>query len=200
VFIDVGNSATRGGYREQDGGYVTFEGPGVGKFEAILKGQAAGPGDYPAVASALADKELHAPLQKALERRAGLLNRDVVFLNGGIVWVMATFLHPEDRGVYTRLSAQDIEDFHALVRQRPNDFPVPQFSQGMPPPVRSEVDADIAHMKDIFKPLRLIAGAEVLRAVSAEFQLEKKELYFTRDAGDIGWLLAYLCEKGTVPK
>jgi hypothetical protein len=200
VFIDVGNSGTRGGYREQDGAYVTFEGPGVGKIEGLLKTAATKPKDYCTTAGGLADKEMREPLQKALERKAGLLNRDAVYLNGGIVWVMATFMHPEDREVYTKLSAQDIDAFHDLVCQNPDEFPKVTFPAGIDPKIRSEAEAEVAKQKDIFKPIRLIAGAEVLRAVSAEFRLQKKDLYFTRDAGDVGWLLAYISNKGAAGK
>jgi hypothetical protein len=56
----------------------------------------------------------------------------------------------------------------------------------------------VARMKDIFKPKRLIAGAEVLQALAAEFRLENKDMYFTRDGGDIAWLLSYIGEKGTL--
>jgi hypothetical protein len=200
VFIDVGNSGTRGGYREQDGAYVTFEGPGVGKIEGLLKTAGTKPRDYCTTAGGLADKEMREPLQRALERKAGLLNRDAVYLNGGIVWVMATFMHPEDREVYTKLTAQDIEAFHDLVCQNPDEFPKLNFPANIDPKVRGEAEAEVAKQKDIFKPMRLIAGAEVLRAVSAEFRLQKKELYFTRDAGDVGWLLAYISNKGAAGK
>src|SRR5262245_41629351 len=37
VLIDVGTSATRGGYRDPSGLYVTFEAPGAGGFEAKVK-------------------------------------------------------------------------------------------------------------------------------------------------------------------
>jgi hypothetical protein len=200
VFIDVGTSATRGGYREQDGAYVTFDGPGVGKFEALLKSSATKPQDYPALAGTLANKELREPLQKEAERKAGLINRDVVYMNGGIVWVMATLLHPEDRGVNTKLSGQDFENFYDLVCRNPEDFPPVKYPEGIDPKVRAEVEADVVNIKDKYKPLRLIAGAEVLRAVAGEFHLHKKELFFTREAGDIGWLLAYISKKAETGK
>src|SRR5262249_26865924 len=170
VFIDVGNSSTRGGYREQDGAYVTFERTGVRKSARLLKNAGTKPRDYCSTAAGLIDKEMRGPLQKELERKAGLLNRDAVYLNGGIVWVMATFTHPQDREVYTKLSAKDIEDFHDLVCQNPDEFPRIPLPDGIDPNVRGEVEKDVAKMKDIFKPMRLIAGAEVLRAVSAEFR------------------------------
>jgi hypothetical protein len=46
----------------------------------------------------------------------------------------------------------------------------------------------------------LIAGAEVLQVVAGEFNFRKKEVYFTRDAGDVGWLLAYISNKGAAGK
>jgi hypothetical protein len=201
VLIDVGNSATRGGYREQDGDYVTFEGTGVRKFENLVKGQAATPGDIPATAGRLAEKELREKLRRSMERKAGLVNREVVYLNGGIAWVMATLTHPEQREkTYVKLSAQDIEDFHALVSQNPTKFPTVNLPNGLDPDIRAKVEKDIAKMRDMFQPSWLIAGAEVLEAVSVEFQLSKKELAFTRDGGDIGWLLGYINKKAETGK
>jgi hypothetical protein len=194
VLIDAGTGATRGGYLDQSGVFVTFEVPGTKQFEERVKSQLKAPADFPKVASALADKELRDPLRQELERKTGLGNRDRVYLNGGIVWVLATLLHPEDRkGAYVKLSARDIDDFRALVGRHPTEFPPLTLREGVTPDVRKEVEEDVARMKDIFPPQRLMAGAEVLKALSAEFRLQSKEVAFTRD-GDVAWLLAYIGE------
>jgi hypothetical protein len=202
MLIDVGSSATRGGYRDQAGGFVTFEGPGVALFESRLRASGAKPHDYPAVARNLAEKELHEPLRKELEheRKAGLKNRDIVYLNGGAVWVLATFTHPQERDIFVPLKAQDIKDFHALVCSNPEAFPVLRLPDGMDAKTNEDVQTEVADMKDRFKPQRLLAGAEVLKAIAEEFHFENKELYFTRDGGDVGWLLADIIEKRTAKR
>ena len=52
-------------------------------------------------------------------------------------------------------------------------------------------------MKNRFETSKLIAGAEVLKALSAELKFQDdKELYYTR-YGDVGWLLSYIGEAYT---
>jgi hypothetical protein len=188
VFMDVGGSATRGGYRDRQDFLRTFQGPGVSKLEGLLKTSASA--DLPAVARNFALKELHEPFRRELEdeRKRELKQRDIIFLNGGAVWVLATFMHPEDRRVYVRLKAAEIEEFHKRLCDHPGAYPALQLPDDLDAKTKEEVEAEVVDMKAKMSAKRWLAGAEVLKAVSEEFQFENKEIYFTR-GGDIGWLL-----------
>ncbi len=199
VLIDVGTGGVRGGCQDLSGLFIPFEAPGVGAFEAKIKARADDKPDHlPGAAEQLAEAELHAPLRKALERKTGLVNRPRVYLNGGTVWVMATFLHPEQRGANVKLKATDIDAFYALVTRDPQkSFPTVSLPPDLDPDVKKEAQADIDDMKNRFETSKLIAGAEVLKALSAELKFQDdKELYYTR-YGDVGWLLSYIGEAYT---
>src|SRR5262249_22255151 len=178
LMIDAGSSGTRGGYLDVSGIYVTFDMPGGLAFAGRVKSQSRRSDDLPLVASRLAGPELSVPLRKNLERKSGLVNRKRVYLNGGIVWVMATLIHPEDRSKYVKPSFGDFEKFHTLVRQHYPKFPPLQVTRGAEPKVRERVEADVARMQDIFQPTyRLVAGAEILKVLAAELKLgDNKEL------------------------
>jgi len=196
LLIDVGSGGTRGGYRDPSSPFVMFESKGIGEYENLVKKGKDKAESFVAAAERLTEKEVSEPLRSDhLERKRGLLNRKRIYLNGGISWVLATFQHPDDRkGNYVRLSARDIEDFAALLRRDPQQFPSLKLPESMDVEVRKQVEKDLAKMQDIFSPERLIAGTEVLRALSREMKFQDKELFFTRD-GQIGWLLAYIGEK-----
>jgi hypothetical protein len=192
IMIDAGTGATRGGYKDTGSGqFVTFEAPGAKAFESKVKSRITVPEQFAATAAGMAEKELRQPLRQAMERKDGLVNRPRVYLNGGTVWVMATLLHPAERGQYVQLTAGDIDAFQALLRQNPRSFPPLRLPDGIDASVRKEVETEVADMRDKFTPQRLMAGAEVLKAISVEFQLQRKEVFFPRD-GDVAWLLSYI--------
>src|SRR5262249_11818620 len=150
---------------------VMFESKGIGEYENLVKKGKDKAESFVAAAERLAEKELCEPLRPDLERKRGLLNRKRIYLNGGITWVLTTFQHPDDRkGNYVRLSARDIEDFAALLRRDPQQFPSLKLPESMDAEVRKQVEKDLAKMQDIFSPERLIAGTEVLRALSREMK------------------------------
>jgi hypothetical protein len=126
--------------------------------------------------------------------------RNRVYINGGVAWVLATLLHPEDRKFNVKLSPGDFDEFANLLRRDPSSFPAAPSLAGLDQKDRQAVEAEIKKMQDIYpKPQRLMAGAEILKALSAELQFQERELFFTRD-GEIAWLAAYIAEKHTPRK
>jgi hypothetical protein len=198
--IDMGGGATRGGYRELDGLFVTFEAPGYKKFLGHVKKQAKA-GALADVVAEKADEEIRQPLNAQQDKKPGLVTRDQVYLNGGIVWVLATFQRPQDRKDTVELSAKDIEDFYALVRRHPGDHPPLRWPPSeIDAKVRADAEREVASIKEKFTPQELVVGTEILKALSEEFHFKKKKLIFTRNGGDVGWLLTYIGEKGIAGK
>ena len=194
VLIDVGTGATRGGCHDLSGLFVSFEAPGVGALEAKIKKQADKPEAMPQSPVNSSAQEFLDPLRKALARKTGLVNRQRVYLNGGIVWVMATLRGAKEREFNVPLTADDIHAFRKQVGLHPQKkFPDVVLPDDLDATVRADVEAEVADMRNRFETSKLIAGAELLEALSAELQFEDKELYFPR-YGDYGWLLSYIGE------
>src|SRR5262249_7400085 len=123
--IDVGGGNTKVAYREVDGRLVSAELKyGTKTFRDEARKAAGGdPTKLAAKAELLRDQLLVPELSRLSERRSGLLNRERVYLYGGIVWALATALHPEATGRYVELSARDIEDFHTQLKESSGKLP-----------------------------------------------------------------------------
>jgi hypothetical protein len=201
LFIDVGSGSTRGGYRE--GRIIKkLEGPGVrnyhDKVEQALRGR---PGaSFADVAAELADVNLRDSLRKQVEHNHGLVAPEKVYLVGGIVWVMASYVHPENRKPHVPLSADDIDGFAAKVHQNPDLLLTFTPPAGLDDKERKLMEEDIRRMKKNFNPNELLAGSEILKALSAELKFKtKKELWFYR-YGHVAWVVEYVASQAQFAK
>ncbi len=202
LWIDVGGGGVRGGGSDSAGTVTTFKvdaGVTASSRRPSADHQTDNPDDLPAIAAQLVDKVFREPLHKELNGRTELTERKRVYLGGGTVWALATFLHPEQQsGAYVQLKAADVDDFLNLVTRRPlKKFPEVKLPDNLDPDARKAADAIIEQMKldGKFDTQRLVAGAEILEALSAEldFQDKDKMLFFNRYA-DAGSLLSYMGE------
>jgi hypothetical protein len=200
LFIDVGGGSSRAGYREPTGVIRTLQGPGVTAFYGTVKGRVKPPAQLADVAGALARDELRPTFRKQTDKNPGLLVPDKVYFGGGIAWVMATCLHPASRGPRVALAADDVDDFAERVRKDPRLLESFAAPPSLSEKDREELEIEIKRMRKNFNPEQLIAGAELLKALSAELELgKKKERWWFRHS-DVAWVLAYLEERTGVRK
>ena len=204
MLIDIGSGNTKGGYQQSASapagglppeefvtmgipyGTVTFtnEATRYRKAEGDLK-------EFALDARLLGPKILNEPLNKEIAKRPGLAARERLYLTGGIVWAMATLLYPENRRAFTPLTAEDIERFHYLTRSDVNSLLNPDLSFITDQTRRLTAQKEIDSVKAAFTPKNLIAGAEILNAVSTEFKLQDKKIWFAR-FGHLSWILSYV--------
>jgi hypothetical protein len=203
LYVDVGGAKTRGGYSDQVTGIPRIvRGRGIKAYQDRVKSGLA-PGDnFAQLAAGLAAAELADPLRRQVEQNRDLLEPQAVYLGGGIVWVMATCLHGTEvaadprKVVYIRLAPEDFDEFAQRVRATPDLLEKLEPPAGMEEEPRQRLEDEIGKMRKAFKePERLLAGAEVLKAVKEELHLkDKKEIWFFRYS-DNGALFAYIAEK-----
>lgn len=203
VLIDVGSGNTKGGYqlmRQVAVGaagydYVSWGIPkGTVTFTNEVSKAAGESADYKTFASrasAMSNDSLRAPLRSEVARKPGLLNRRKVYLSGGIVWAMATLLHPENQLSFTPLTVDDINNFYNRVIANPEALLEPDLSRIANATIRQEAEREIESVRNTFTPKNLIAGAEILRAVALEMNLTSKRMYFAR-YGHLAWILSYV--------
>jgi hypothetical protein len=193
LYIDVGGGGTRGGYVHADGEVRKLQGPGVRTFRDKVKARLGVGGEFADAAAALAEKELQEPLRKQVEQDAGLDSRTRIYLLGGINWVLANYMHAANRDSFVKVTARDIEEFADKVRKNPRllfDFKAPA---GLSDREKEQLDEEALAMRTYFPPEDLIAGTQILLALSAELHLESKELYFCR-FGDNAWVMRYILD------
>lgn len=206
VLMDIGSGNTKGGYQvirqlptgTPDYDYVTVGIPkGTVSFTNEINqavGEAGDLTDFARKAKELAPVSIKAGLRKEMERKPGLVNRPRVYMSGGIVWAMATLLYPDDRRALVPIKAEDIDLFYRKVTSDPDTvqkFLNPDLSKRITNrQVRAEAEKELETVRNTFSPRNLIAGAEILKAVSSEFQLSQKRIRFARYAY-LAWILSY---------
>ena len=192
LFCNVATGGTRAGYLDSSDRPKTTMMVGVNDYQRFVveaTGQDKRPFADVAVDPKLVFDKLRTPFKTFQD------GHEKVYLVGGIVWVMANYQHPGDRGKYVKLTARDITWFEKAMRSSPNplaDFVAPA---GLPPALATEMKLEIQKMKDVFPPQKLVAGAKVLKTLSEELDfVHRKEMWFDRDA-EIEWFLEYVAEK-----
>ncbi len=206
VLMDIGSGNTKGGYQvirqlptgTPDYDYVTVGIPkGTVTFTnevSLAVGESGDQMDFARKAKQLAPASIRTGLRKEMERKPGLVNRPRVYMSGGIVWAMATLLHPEDRRALVPITADDIDVFYRKVTGDPDTlqkFLNPNLTKRISnSQTRAEAEKEIETVRNTFSPRNLIAGAEILKAVSSEFQLQEKRIRFARYSY-LSWILSY---------
>jgi hypothetical protein len=204
MLIDIGSGNTKGGYLQPVASpsngtvvndFVTMSIPmGTQTFTNEASRNLNNENDlrtFALNAVVLSPAMLNASLRKEIEKKPGLLNRERVYLSGGIAWAMATLLYPANRRSFVQLTAADIDLFQYRLRDDPNSLLNPKLTEISDPLRRIEAAKEIESVKAVFTPKNLIAGAEILKAVSTEFNLEKRKIWFAR-FGNLSWILSYV--------
>lgn len=204
MLIDIGSGNTKGGYQRAISapvtgvpveefvtmgipyGTVTFtnEVSRYRKDENDLRG-------FALDAMTISPKVLNEQLRKEVAKKPGLVLRERLYLTGGIVWAMANLLHPENRRSFVPLTLDDINRFQYLARTDMNSLLNPDLSAINDEARRREAKKEIEAVNATFTPRNIIAGAEILGAVSEEFKLRNMKIWFAR-YGNLSWILSYV--------
>ncbi len=207
VLLDIGSDNTKGGYQvirqigagAPDYDYVTVGIPkGTSAFTNEINqaaGDAADLATFTQRAKLLSSTYIRTALRKEMERKPGLVNRQHVYLTGDIVWAMLTLFYPEDRRAFVPITAEDILFFHRKVTRSPQSLQAllnPDLTKKISDPkLRAEAEKEIESVRNTFSPKNLIAGAEILKAITTEFNLSGKRVRFAR-YGYLAWILSYV--------
>jgi hypothetical protein len=199
VLVDIGSGNTKGGSRAgAKGAFTTFSVPfGSVTFTDLVKQRAEKSGKpFPTVAEEVRQEVLLPALTRQLDPHPDLRGRKRVYLSGGMIWALATLVRPGDRSAYTELTAADVETFRRMVRKDPGLFPEVDLSGIADAKIREEAAADLKRVQGTWTPQNLVAGGEVLAALSAtfDFAAEGRKVYFAR-YGHLGWILAFVAER-----
>jgi exopolyphosphatase/pppGpp-phosphohydrolase len=197
LYVDVGSGNTKGGFRTK-AGLVFLELPyGSRSFRELIEKEAKKTGNpFEKQAQLLREQVLEPYLQKNHLDQKPLTDatRTRVYLSGGVVWALATFVHPEDQSQYVALSAKDIDTFQDMLLRESKDLPNPELGKIKDDKARQNAEKEIADVRNVFKLPDLKAGTEILKALSNKFDFANRKLWFAR-RGYLGWITAYIVEK-----
>jgi exopolyphosphatase/pppGpp-phosphohydrolase len=193
LLIDIGSGNTKGGYRDATKKFITFAVP-FGSVTFTKAAEKRSASDPVKGGASVAEENLRPLLRSAVKEHPALTGRERVYLSGGACWALANFVKPADRSGYAALTGKDIDTYHKMLASKPGEYPVVDLS-ALSEKDRAAAEKDIARIKKTFTPAQLLAGAEILKALSSEFKLQgEKKLYFARN-GYLGWILAYAALK-----
>jgi hypothetical protein len=203
VLIEVGNESTKGGYQS-----LKFPSSGPPRYGAVTMNIQQGALSFANEINLAVGSEselstfiqltkdsratsFRLALRKEIEHKPGLVIRKRVYLTGDIVWALATLLHPEDRRTFVPLSSGEIAIFAGKVATSWQTLLNPNLSRIRNQKQRQEIESELMAVRNTFTPRRLIAGAELLKAIDGELNWRGKKIWFAR-FGHFGRLLTYV--------
>ncbi|MFZ8787697.1 hypothetical protein [Thermocrinis sp.] len=193
IFVDVGSGNTKIGYLEKVGGSInvrSFEIPygTVSLTERASKGK-----DFRTELVKVLSKEVEPVLKREAQKNPAYLNRQNVFLVGGIVWAITTLQKPgQVEEAYVKLSSSDIKNFTLAVRQNPDRVLNPNLSK-LKPELRNKAKKQIEKVKDVFSVDNIYAGSMLLDSIGRTLNFERRNLIFPRYGN---WLVGYVVLRG----
>jgi hypothetical protein len=208
LLIDIGSDTTTGGYQQlrqpiagnpyydyvalrMDMGTVNFTND-ISRMKELKKNKVTLK-EFSLAARKFSEETIRAELRKERERKPGLRNRKKIYLSGGIVWALVTLLYPQDRRSFVPITVGDVNIFYRRAINDPGDLLSPDLSSISDAEILKQTQEDIKNIRKTFKPTSLIAGAEILRALASELNLqgEDKKIFFARH-GNLSLILSYL--------
>lgn len=142
-------------------------------------------------ANRLADTDLRAEIRKmVISAGAIMAQRNRIYLNGGLPWVLATTQAPLKTDRYVPLMAADVDRFCTLAQTDQAKLFAVDTSVIPAGAHKDVIVGDLARMSSgkVFTPEELKAGAALLRVLSEELVFARKTLFFTRP-GRLAWIM-----------
>lgn len=118
-----------------------------------------------------------------------LLQRDRVYLTGGLPWALATTQNPRNTDRYVPISIAQIQRF---TNQATTDQ-IALFNvdtAAIPSPgQRTLIEGDLKRLREqVFTPDEFVCGGELLRVLSEEMGFARRTVFFARP-GRMAWLM-----------
>ena len=126
-------------------------------------------------------------------------NRDLMYISGGVVWAMASLMHPESANTnYTEIAARDISEFRRLLISDYDKLINPDLSFITQPEQARSAQKNISRVLKTYDRKALLAGTiwfdnlinEVNTANAAKKFIYVKYAY-------VGWISGYIIKKVT---
>jgi len=171
--VDIGSGNTKGAYIEKEN-LLTFElAWGTKSFTKKVDDEKR-TDDFKNIAGNLRRKILIPQIQEIVKQKSRLKSLNQVYLSGGIVWAMTTIMYPDNQAKLIKITAEDINVFYDKLNKNPESL-----------------NPGLSKIQQVFSVNQLVAGAEILKAISDELCFNSKTLFFNKDALH-AWPLGYI--------
>ncbi len=199
--LDVGSGNTKGGYFNANKVFVPVTFPlGTKSFQRLIETKTMGDiNEYARTAEQLWKDSLGRAMVYEFANKRDFKSRDIVYISGGIVWAIASIMHPESvNNNYTEITSRDISEFRRLVFSSYEKVTQPDIT------LISNAEDARASMKNINRVLKtydqkaLLAGAicldELVQQVNT-INPSKKFIY--PKYAYVGWISGYIIRQVT---
>ncbi|CAN5858244.1 hypothetical protein BH11BAC4_BH11BAC4_24070 [soil metagenome] len=199
--LDIGSGNTKGGYFNAGKVFVPVTFPlGTKSFQRLIESKTTTDiNDYVRMAELIWKDSLGRLMVNEFSSKREFKARDVVYLSGGIVWAIASIMHPQNvNDNYTEITSRDISEFRKLIYSSYEKVTQPDIT------LISNAEDARASMKNINRVLKtydqkaLLAGAiwldELVQQVNT-INPSKKFIY--PKYAYVGWISGYIIKKVT---
>ncbi len=199
--FDIGSGNTKGGYFNAYRTFIPVTFPlGTKSFQRLIESKTHGDiNDYKKTAEQIWKDSLSTIVSAELEVKTDFRTRDVMYLSGGIVWAIASLMHPQTvNNNYVELSSQDISDFRRLVFSNYSEAIQPNLTLISNPDVAQASRKNIVRVLNTFDQKALIAGTIWLDELVKQINYinPSKKFVYPKYAY-IGWISGYIIKKVT---
>jgi len=199
--LDIGSANTKGGYQDLSRKFIPVTFPiGTRSFQKLLENRVTGNSsmfDYRKAAEKLITDSLGRMINYSFRDKAEFKSREQIYLSGGIVWCIASLMHPEKiKDPQIELSLQDILDFQNLASTDFETLANPELSKTMTTEDAAASRANIKRVLNTYDQKSLLAGSvwlgELIRQLNSSNP--NRKLLFPRYAY-VGWISGYIMDK-----
>ncbi len=197
--LDVGSGNTKGGYFDARNNFVPVTFPlGTKSFQRLVETKTSGPIDdfHDAAEKIVADSLGRVMVYEFLNKK-DFKSRDLVYLSGGIVWAIASLMHPElINENFVELNQKDISSFRQLIYTDYHNLIKPDLLSSMKPEDAGATLKNINRVVNTYDQKALLAGAIWLDELIQQVNTINpgKKLVFPRYAY-VGWITGYILDK-----
>ncbi|MEO7522623.1 MAG: tetratricopeptide repeat protein [Ferruginibacter sp.] len=199
--LDIGSGNTKGGFINSKKVFVPVIFPlGTKSFQRLIEEKPqADLKEYLSNAEQILRDSLSRAIMYEFANKNEFKSRDIVYLSGGIVWAIASLMHPQNvNSNYLEITSRDISEFRKLIYSNYDEITRPDIT------LISNTEDARASMKNINRVLKtydqkaLMAGSILLDELIKQINLvnPSKKFMFPKYAY-VGWISGYIIKKVT---
>lgn len=199
--LDVGSGNTKGGYINANRTFIPVTFPlGTKSFQRLIESRSEGTlsvEDFRLAAEKMLADSLGRVMVNQFVNKKDFKSRDIVYLSGGIVWAIASLMHPElIRQNHVELTQQDIAQFRNLVYTGYDNLVKPDLHKMMNAEDAASSHANIKRVVNTYDQKALLSGAILLDELIQQVNTinPNKKFIFPRYAY-VGWISGYIIDK-----
>jgi tetratricopeptide (TPR) repeat protein len=199
--LDVGSGNTKGGYFNANKVFVPVTFPlGTKSFQRLIEAKATNElNDYVRTAEQIWIDSLRRIVVNEFATKRDVKNRDITYISGGVVWAIASLMHPESiNSNYTEITGQDISEFRRLLFSDYERLSKPDLTFISYPEDARASQRNINRVLNTYDRKALLAGTIWLDELIHEINtINPGKKFIYAKYAYVGWISGYIIKKVT---